>query len=81
MDEKIEYIDNITNMILKENLVNSVEDIVNDLREEECFDEDIYGYINQIVLTILHSKYDGILKQLNEGKWIGKNQMKEQMTI
>ena len=68
MDEKIEYIDNITNMILKERLVNSVEDIVNDLREEECFDEDIYGYINQIVLTILHSKYDGILKQLKGEK-------------
>ena len=68
MDEKMEYIDNITNMILKDNLVNSVEDIVDDLREEECFDEDIYGYINQIVLTILHIKYDGILKKLREGK-------------
>jgi hypothetical protein len=62
--EKLEYIDNVINLIVKDNLINSLEDVINDLRKEECFDEDIYEYINKVVLTILHSKYGDILKQL-----------------
>ena len=49
MDEKIEYIDNILSSILKDNMVNSLEDVIYDLQNEECFDEDIYEYINKIV--------------------------------
>ena len=60
----MEYIDNIINQIVKDRVVDSVEDLINDLRKEECFDEDIYEYINQIVLTILHSKYKDILDKL-----------------
>ena len=67
MDEKMEYIDNILSSILKDNMVNSLEDVIYDLQKEECFDEDIYEYINQIVLTILHNKYGDILKQLKNG--------------
>lgn len=64
MEEKLEYIDNKINLIVKDNLINSIEDVINDLRKEECFDEDIYEYINKMVLTILHTKYEDILKQL-----------------
>ena len=64
MEEKMEYIDNIINQIVKDRVVDSVENLINDLRKEECFDEDIYEYINQIVLTILHSKYKDILDKL-----------------
>ena len=64
MEEKMEYIDNIINQIVKDRVVDSVEDLINDLRKEECFDEDIYEYINKIVLTILHSKYKDILDKL-----------------
>ena len=64
--EKLEYIDNVINLIVKDNLINSLEDVINDLREEECFDEDIYEYINKVVLTILHTKYGDILKQLKD---------------
>ena len=64
--EKLEYIDNVINLIVKDNLINSLEDVINDLRKEECFDEDIYEYINKVVLTILHNKYGDILKQLKD---------------
>ena len=64
MEEKMEYIDNIINQIVKDRMVDSVENLINDLRKEECFDEDIYEYINKIVLTILHSKYKDILDKL-----------------
>ena len=64
--EKLEYIDNVVNLIVKDNLINSLEDVINDLREEEYFDEDIYEYINKVVLTILHTKYGDILKQLKD---------------
>ena len=64
--EKLEYIDNVINLIIKDNLINSLEDVINDLRKEECFDEDIYEYINKVVLTILHTKYGDTLKQLKD---------------
>lgn len=64
MDEKMEYIDNIISSILKDNMVNSIEEVIYSLQKEECFDEDIYEYINQIVLTILHNKYSHILDKL-----------------
>jgi hypothetical protein len=64
--EKLEYIDNVINLIVKDNLINSLEDVINDLRKEECFDEDIYEYINKVVLTILHTKYGDTLKQLKD---------------
>jgi hypothetical protein len=64
--EKLEYIDNVINLIVKDNLINSLEDVINDLRKEECFDEDIYEYINKVVLTILLTKYGDILKQLKD---------------
>lgn len=65
--EKLEYIDGLVTTFMKEQLVNVLEDIINKLRDEECFDEDIYDYINQIVLTILHNKYGDILKKLKNG--------------
>lgn len=65
--EKLEYIDGLVTTFMKEQLVNVLEDIINELRDEECFDEDIYDYINQIVLTILHNKYGDILKKLKNG--------------
>ena len=64
--EKLEYIDNVINLIVKDNLINSLEDVINDLRKEECFDEDIYEYINKVELTILLTKYGDILKQLKD---------------
>ena len=64
--EKLEYIDNVINLIVKVNLINSLEDDINELREEECFDEDIYEYINKVVLTMLHTKYGNILKKLKD---------------
>ena len=67
MDEKMEFIDNIISSMLKDNMVNSLEDVIYSLQKEECFDEDIYEYITQIVLTILHSKYEYIMKQLKNG--------------
>jgi len=65
--EKLEYIDGLVTTFMKEQLVNVLEDIINELRDEECFDEDIYDYINQIVLTILHNKYGDILKKVKNG--------------
>ena len=64
MEEKMEYIDNIISSILKDNMVNSLEEVIYELQKEECFDEDISNYINKIVITLLHSKYGDILKQL-----------------
>ena len=62
--DKLEYIDGLFTTFMKEQLVNVLEDIINELRYEEYFDEDIYVYINQIVLSIVHYKYGDILKKL-----------------
>lgn len=63
--EKLEYTDNVINLIVKDNLINSLEDVINDLREEEYFDEDVYEYINRRTKR-------GTITHLKNGKPIGR---------
>lgn len=62
--EKLEYIDGLVSIKDKKILCVVLENIMDDLRDEGFYDEDIYGYINNVCLKVLHKKYDGIIDKL-----------------
>ena len=41
-------------------------DICETLRNEGFYDDDIYDYLNNITLSVLHKKYENILNQLKK---------------
>ena len=43
-----------------------LKNIVKDLRNEGFYDDDIYDYLNNITLSVLHKKYENILNQLKK---------------
>ena len=56
MQEEFDYIDGNVTTFVKEQLVNNIEHIVNELRDEDFFDEEIHEYINKVVLTVMNGK-------------------------
>ncbi len=64
--DKLEYIDGLVNIANKEVLCVVINSIIKDLRDEGFYDDDIYEYINNVTLSILHKKYEGILNQLKK---------------
>lgn len=65
--EKLEYMEGMVLVKEKNQLEDSLHKIIDDFRNEGFFDEDIYQYINQTVLTVLHNKYGDILNKLKNG--------------
>jgi hypothetical protein len=65
--EKLEYMEGMVLVKEKNQLEDSLHKIIDDFRNEGFFDEDIYQYINQTVLTVLHNKNGDILKKLKNG--------------
>ena len=55
MNERLDYIDSLTTIFVKDQFVNNIEFLVDELREEGFFDEDIYDYLSTIVLHVLNS--------------------------
>ena len=66
MQEQFDYIDGFTTTFVKEQLVNNIEHIVNELRDEDFYDDEIHEYLNKIVLTVMNGKtYEQIRKLLD----------------
>lgn len=64
--EKLEYIDGLVNISDKEVLCVVLKNIVMNLRNEGFYDDDIYEYLNNVSLNLLHQKYDDIINQLRK---------------
>ena len=65
--EKLEYMEGMVLVKEKNQLEESLEKIIVDFRKEGFYDEDIYDYIRDIILTQLHKKFDDIKRQLSNG--------------
>ena len=66
--EKLEYMEGMVLVKEKNQLEESLEKIIVDFRKEGFYDEDIYDYIRDIILTQLHKKFDDIKRQLSNGQ-------------
>ena len=55
MNERLDYIDSLTTIFVKEQLISNIEFLADELREEGFFDEDIYDYLSTLVLYVLNS--------------------------
>ena len=55
MNERLDYIDSLTTIFVKEQLISNIEFLSDELREEGFFDEDIYDYLSTLVLYVLNS--------------------------
>ena len=55
MNEK-EYIDGNVTTFVKEQYESNIMHMVNDLRDEGFFDEQIYDYLNDIIIQLMHGK-------------------------
>jgi hypothetical protein len=64
--EKLEYIDGLVNISDKEVLCVVLKNIVMNLRSEGFYDDDIYEYLNNVSLKLLHQKYEDIINQLKK---------------
>lgn len=66
MQEQFDYIDGFTTTFVKEQLVNNIEHIVNELRDDDFHDDEIYEYLKKIVLIVMNGKtYEQIRKLLD----------------
>ena len=69
MNERLDYIDSLTTIFVKEQLISNIEFLADELREEGFFDEDIYDYLSTLVLYVLNSEsIDKIKVLLNREK-------------
>jgi len=64
MEEQFDYIDGLTTTFVKEQLVNNIEHIVNELRDEDFYDDEIYEYLNKILLTVMNGKSYAKIREL-----------------
>mgnify|MGYP001098323715 CR=1 FL=1 len=55
MNEK-EYIDGNVTTLVKEQYESNIMHMVNELRDEGFFDEQIYDYLNDIIIQLMHGK-------------------------
>jgi len=55
MNEK-EYIDGNVTTFVKEQYESNIMHMVNELRDEGFFDEQIYDYLNDIIIQLMHGK-------------------------
>ena len=55
MNEK-EYIDGNVTIFVKEQYESNIMHMVNELRDEGFFDEQIYDYLNDIIIQLMHGK-------------------------
>ena len=65
--EKLEYMEGMVLVKEKNQLEESLEKIIVDFRKEGFYDEDIYDYIRDIILTQLHKKFDDVRKLIKNG--------------
>ena len=59
-----QYLEGLVLIKEKKELQKNLKTIIEDFRKEGFYDEDIYHYINDLVLDILHTKYKHILDKL-----------------
>lgn len=62
--EQFDYIDGLTTTFVKEQLVNNIEHIVNELRDEDFYDEEIHEYLNKILITVMNAKTYAKIQEL-----------------
>lgn len=59
-----DYIDSLTTITVKEQLINNMEYIVNELKDEGFDDSDIYEYVKVLLLSILNTDTYAKLNEL-----------------
>ena len=69
MQDTFDYIDGDVTTFVKEQLVSNIEHIVEELRDCQHFDDDIYGYLKEVVITVMNNEtYSKIQDLLNKEK-------------
>lgn len=64
MQEQFDYVDgNVTNFV-KDQLVSNIEFIVDELRDGDFHDEEIYDYLNKVVMTVMNGNTYNKIQQL-----------------
>ena len=66
-NETKDYMEGLVLVEEKQQLVSNINSIISDFRNEGFYDDDIYDYLNDLILTELHNKYNDILNQLRKG--------------
>lgn len=62
--DNMDYIDGNVTTFVKEQLVDNIEHIVNELRDEGFYNDDIYDYLNKIVLTVINGETYNKIREL-----------------
>ena len=66
-NETKDYMEGLVLVEEKQQLVSDINSIIGDFRNEGFYDDDIYDYLNDLILTELHNKYSDTLNQLRKG--------------
>ena len=66
-NETKDYMEGLVLVEEKQQLVSNIHSLVSDFRNEGFYDDDIYDYLNDLILTELHNKYSDTLNQLRKG--------------
>jgi len=66
-NETKDYMEGLVLVEEKQQLISNIHSLVSDFRNEGFYDDDIYDYLNDLILTELHNKYSDILNQLRKG--------------
>ena len=66
-NETKDYMEGLVLVEEKQQLVSNINSIISDFRNEGFYDDDIYDYLNDLILTELHNKYSDTLNQLRKG--------------
>ena len=66
-NETKDYMEGLVLVEEKQQLVSNINSIIGDFRNEGFYDDDIYDYLNDLILTELHNKYSDTLNQLRKG--------------
>lgn len=66
-NETKDYMEGLVLVEEKQQLVSDINSIISDFRNEGFYDDDIYDYLNDLILTELHNKYSDTLNQLRKG--------------
>jgi len=66
-NETKDYMEGLVLVEEKQQLISNIHSLVSDFRNEGFYDDDIYDYLNDLILTELHNKYSDTLNQLRKG--------------
>ena len=66
-NETKDYMEGLVLVEEKQQLVSDINSIIDDFRNEGFYDDAIYDYLNDLILTELHNKYSDTLNQLRKG--------------